>query len=50
MPDDTPVLLEITCNNVRMQMSTIPKSRLNELYDFVVKANKESDTQSTKES
>jgi hypothetical protein len=46
MSENQSVLIEITCNNVRLQMGTIPKSKLNELKNFVVKANQESEQQS----
>ena len=39
MSGNEDVLIEITYNNVRLQMGTIPISKLNELKDFVVKAN-----------
>jgi len=39
MSENEPVLIEIIFKNVRLQMGTIPMSKLNEFYDFVVQAN-----------
>jgi hypothetical protein len=45
MPENKPVLLEITANLERFRLGTIPMSKLNELEDFFVRANRQSDAQ-----